>query len=224
MLKEATQEQLTNGSPSATVGSPRLCESRILDASESSCGLRREASRWLCLLERRRLECPTLCSGALFRTMLLQRRQRGLCYRKLAGADGRLVGPAQAAGGDTCGRLPLPPQLLEVSQAQLGPSSASVAATAPSAGKRASSKRAALSLAPKPSTPKAARRSPANAFQELVVDRLEELSGRLSQLEAPEKAAFASASAQPGFSQKCGGPRSRSSIAGGLTVLSVLGR
>ena len=132
--------------------------------------------------------------------------------------------PVELMGFDDGGRLPLQPQLLEVSRAQLGTSSASVAATAPSARKRASSKRALLSRTPKPSTPKAARRSPANAFQELVVDRLEELSGRLSLLETPDKGAFASPTAQQGFSQKSIGPGSRSSLAGGLTVPSVLGR
>ena len=49
-------------------------------------------------------------------------------------------------------------------------------------------------------------------------------STRLSQLETPEKGAFASASAQLGLSQKSRGPGSTSSIAGGLTVPSVLGR
>ena len=53
--------------------------------------------------------------------------------------------PVELTGLDDIGRLPLPPQLLEVSRAQLGPSPASIAATTPSAGKRASSKRAALS-------------------------------------------------------------------------------
>ena len=132
--------------------------------------------------------------------------------------------PVELTGLDDIGRLPLPPQLLEVSRAQLGPSPASIAATTPSAGKRASSKRAALSRAAKPSRPEAARRSPATAFQELVVERLDELSGRLSQLEAPDKGALASPSAQPGFSQKSRGSGSRSLSAGGLTNPNVLGR
>ena len=84
-------------------------------------------------------------------------------------------------------------------------------------------KKTALSRAPKPSAPKAARRSPATAFQELVVERLDEVSGRLSQLEVPDKGALASPSAQPAFSQNSRGSGSRSSIAGGLIVPSVLG-
>ena len=207
VLKEATQEQLTNESPSATVGSPRLCELRILGATESSCGPRRVPSRWLFFLERRRL------GGALFRTRLLRWRQRRLCYREPAGADGRLVGPPRAARGDTCGahglrRRRTPPLATSAARCLSGPA------------------RAILSL----------RRSH-HAFRwkesKLKEGGLESgseaihaqgSSTRLSQLETPEKGAFASTSAQLGLSQKSRGPDSRSSIAGGLTVPSVLGR
>ena len=163
-LKEATQKRLTNGSPSATVVSPRLCESRILDASESSCERRRVASRSLAHPKLQHLGCPTLLQWSSLENQALT-SHRAFLWKK-------------------------------------------------------SSKRPGLSRASRPSTPKAARRSPANVSQELVVDHLEELSSRLSQLETTEKGAFASASAQLGFSQKARG----SSIAGGLTVPSVLGR
>ena len=80
-----------------------------------------------------------------------------------------------------------------------------------------------MSRVPKQPTPKAARRLTANAFQELMADLLEEFSGRLSQLDTAGKGAIASASAHQGFSQKPRGPGSAGSVAGGLTVPSVLG-
>ena len=67
-------------------------------------------------------------------------------------------------GFDYSGRLSLPAQLLEISRGN------------------ATSKRVAVVRAPEQLAPKAARRLTAFAFQELKVDRLEELSGRLSQI------------------------------------------
>ena len=227
-LKEATQKRLTNGSPSATQCVLLGCASRgswmHRNRRANDAGWRR--GRWP-LQSCNIWDARRCCSGALLRTRLSQRRQRGLCCRELAGTDGRLVGPPRAARGDTCGlvgfddggRLPLPAQLLEVSQAQ-PQAILSLRRSHRAFRWKESSKRPGLSRASRPSTPKAARRSPANVFQELVVDHLEELSGRLSQPETTEKGAFASAIAQLGFSQKA----RRSSIAGGLTVPSVLGR
>ena len=80
-----TQEQPTNGSPSAMVGSPRLCELRTLDASEAS------ASRWLCLLERATPGVPDAVAV------------------ELSSVPGSLEKtPVELMGFDDGGRLPLP--------------------------------------------------------------------------------------------------------------------
>ena len=178
---------------------PRLCESRILDASESSCERRRVASRSLAHPQLQHLGCPTLLQWSSLENQALT---RGLCCREPAGT----VGPSRSrrylwTHGVRRRRTPPPPQLLEVSQTQ------SRAILGLRRSHRAfrwkkSSKRPGLSRASRPSTPKAARRFPTNVSRELVVDHLEELSGRLSQLETTEKGAFASPSAQLGFSQK----------------------
>ena len=88
--------------------------------------------------------------------------------------------PVELVGFDDSGRLPLPAQLLEISQAQIKPSSVPGGTAASSGGKRASSKRTAVARASKQPAPKAPRRPSANAFQELIAQRLEEFSGRLS--------------------------------------------
>ena len=73
-----------------------------------------------------------------------------------------------------------PAQLLEISGRQLSSATAAEGPTAVAAGEKATSKRVAVAPAPKQPAPKAARRLTAGAFQELMVEGLEELSGRLS--------------------------------------------
>ena len=166
---------------------PRLCESRILDASESSCERRRVASRSLALFSG--------ASGDFAAVNLLELTGDSSDRLEPLGEV-----PVDSWGSTTADASPCQ-QLLEVPQAQ-PKAILSLRRSHRAFPWRKSSKRPGLSRASRPSTPKAARRSPANVFQELVVDRLEQLSGRLSQAETTEKGAFASASAQLGFSQK----------------------
>ena len=137
---KATQKRLTNGSPSAAQCVLLGCGSRgswmHRNRRANDAGWRR--GRWP-LQSCNIWDARRCCSGALLRTRLSQRRQRGLCCREPAGADG-----PRAARGDTCGLMGFDDggrlrhhSYWKSLRPNLGPSSASVAATAPSAGKRA---------------------------------------------------------------------------------------
>ena len=175
-MKEATQKRLTNGSPSATQCVLLGCASRgswmHRNRRANDAGWRR--GRWP-LQNCNIWDARRCCSGALLRARLSQRRQRGLCCREPAGADGRLVGPPRAARGGACGlvgfddggRLLLPPQLLEVPQAQ-SRAILSLRRSHRAFRWKESSKRPGLSRASRPSTPKAARRSPPTFSRNLL--------------------------------------------------------
>ena len=94
--------------------------------SESSCGLRREASRWLRLLERRRLGMPDAVAVELSSEPDSYSGASGdfatVNLLELTGdSSDRLEPleeiPVELMGFDDGGRLSLPPQVLEVSQA-----------------------------------------------------------------------------------------------------------
>ena len=133
-------------------------------------------SRSLFLPQREYWSARRRLAGTVSKAMFSQWCQRRLCCREPCGVDGRLVGPPRA-----------PPRVLRISPGHLTPPSA------PWRSHRSArvSKKPVVRRAPKQFTHKAARCLAANAIQEIMAERLEELSGR--QLETPRKGAIAGA-------------------------------
>ena len=132
--------------------------------------------------------------------------------------------PLELLGFDDSGRLPLPAQPLEISRRHLSSVTAAEGTTAVAMGKKATSKRFAVAPAPKQPAPEAARRHTAGAFQELKVERLEELGGRLSQLKTLGKGNSSSACARQGPPPQPQGASSAGPAGASIVVPSVLGQ
>ena len=180
-LTVAISERSTNGSPFATAVFPFVV--RLEDFGWIGITVR-AVSRSLPLLERRR---PVWTRPLRWSWRQSQTFASVNLVELARPVSDRLSHGLELLGFDDSVRPSLPAQLLEIFRRHLSSATAAEGPTAVAAGKKATSKRPAVARAPEQPAPKAARQLTAGAFQELAVERLWELSGRLSQLETPGK-------------------------------------